>query len=463
MKYGEKLSLNEITKIVDKDSRDAEYYKKLKMNLLVPSANTTYSTCIETISKWFYNKFSKNFFHNVYIEYSHVFDQFRRKSRKDLVKIDNPALVITPSIDLSFNRENLDLYNYGNRVYNNRCSYKDAFFKDIDYNSLVSLTPEILLFNFNFKLRFNTKAQQLDIAKKCQLAFKSLVSEKLYMDIDFPVPQELMTQIAEDTHHDISGNDITKIINFVSYVNSHSFLPVMFKFDAGSGIMKYYLKLTNSWVHIKTGEITIDDGYRTGDIYTNFTVNFDCQVRYPSPKFYAYYSIIKRESIKAVSKLDEHSFVISELNVSRIPSKNEKGWEISIESNYTFDKKELIKIKNKEKISIDFIDLVKYNNIKNIIESTKELALNPEIFMDLKIFGTQEELEFSIDWINYKINFTKPYPYENIIIVIYLDLKYFNDKNIELNKYGENRVQPSNTKFNRVAYNKNNPLQINKQ
>ena len=51
-----------------------------------------------------------------------------------------------------------------------------------------------------------------------------------------------------------------------------------------------------------------DEGQRQGQLMNNFSIQFECQVRFPAPMFYAYYSIVSRENIKCLSKLDNLDF-----------------------------------------------------------------------------------------------------------------------------------------------------------
>ena len=53
------------------------------------------------------------------------------------------------------------------------------------------------------------------------------------------------------------------------------------------------------YVHIRNNGVTLDEGERQGHIMNNYNVEMNIEVRFPSPKFYAYYSMSKQEYIKA--------------------------------------------------------------------------------------------------------------------------------------------------------------------
>ena len=185
-----------------------DFYKKLKTNLIIPSSNQAYSMCIEYMSKWFYNKFPEGFFRSTFLEASNIMDQLRSMSNKQLIGSMKPCAAVSADLDLSFNRESLDLHNMGLTLYSNHCSFRDAFFVDKKKHLYISLTTELLLMNFQFRIKLDTRALQLDVAKMCQMAFRANGTQKHYNDVDYPVPKELISQIASDSGHVISNNNI---------------------------------------------------------------------------------------------------------------------------------------------------------------------------------------------------------------------------------------------------------------
>jgi hypothetical protein len=435
-----------------------DYYKKLKTNLLVPSTNQTYSCAIEYISNWFYSKFPDNFFKSKYIESSHIFEQLNRMKKRELLSITKPAAVIKENMDMAFNRENLDQYNFGNLIYNNRASYKDAFFIDKERHLFISMTMEMLLLNFSFSIMVPTQGLQHDLAKECQLAFRAGATQKHYNDVDFHVPEELLSQLANDTNRFVcpcSGH-IKDAIEFVHYFNMHSTLPLLYKFNAATGTMQYYLKMPRCVVHIRTNEIQIDEGVRQGHLMNNYNITFDCQVRFPTPKFYAYYSMVVRESVRCLSKLDNDSFVVSVTSLANIPNKNSKGWQWNIQTEYTFtDPKDIKDIQDGKLMHIDFKELI--GDLRDVIDSTKTLAISPDVFLDVHIYNKFRMVKTSVDWQEYRINMLESIEVAQCYIIIYMDNSYYAEQLTNMKEYDKYRTQTSDTNIEhkRLDYKKN--------
>ena len=440
-----------------------DYYKNLKMNLLVPSANQSYSTAIEYISKWFYSKFKEGYFATTFLETSHVLDQFRRIKKHDMISITNPAVVISVDIDHSFNRENIDLYNLGNTIWNNRCSFRDSFFSDLDKHLFIAMQMEMLLLNFNFRIKLSTKGTQIDIARMCQLAFRANGTQKRYLDIDYKVPRELIYQLAEDTGYTIRENCICDVITFLHYVNMRSRLMFFYKFDTSTGHMEFFIKIPNVVVHIRTDQINTDQGETHGMITTDYTVSFDCQVRFPNIKFFAYYSMMTRESIKTYSKLDQKSFLVSISNLSRVPSRDKHGWQWSLQTEYHADEEEIPKIKNKELISIDFSTVI--GDLRDVIDYCRSIAISPEVFLNIQVYNSFHLVKRDIDWIHYKINLLEPIESTMSYIIIYMDNEYMNNVISQQRDYEKNRVQWSDNRINsreaHIPDDRSNPIQHN--
>ena len=425
---------------------DVDYYKKLKTNLLVPSVNQAYSTAIEWVSKWFYSKFKEGFFKQTFLDASHLMDQFRKLRRRDLLSITKPACVISVDLDTGYNRENLDLYNLGPTLMTNRTSYRDAFFIDRDKHLFVSMRMEMLMFRFNFRMKFATRAMQMDCAKMCQLAFRYNGSEKHYLDIDYDVPEELLLQIAEDTGAGINTcNKIHDMVAFVSYLNKHSHLPFLYKFNTAKGHMDCFLKVPNNVVNIRTSSINIDNGSDHMMLKSDYEVSFSSEVRFPSIQFYSYYSFLSRESKKCINRLDSKSFVVCISNLSKIPTKDEHGWQWSIQTEYTFDEKE-------DHTVINFKDLI--GDIRDVIDYTKSIAISPHVFLNLKLYNNFKEIPIHIDWVHYKITLLNLIENDKVFIVVYMDNEYFNNQIVMLRNYDKNRIQDSNIVANGQQINK---------
>ena len=426
---------------------ERDFFKKLKTNLIVPSANQAFSMCIEYMSKWFYSKFPTGFFRSTFLETSSIMDQLRTFSNKQLIGSMKPCAAISAEVDMSYNRENLDLYNMGINLYQNHCSYRDAFFIDKKNHLFISLATELLLMNFTFKIRLDTRALQFDVAKMCQMAFRANGSQKHYNDVDYPVPKELIEQIACDSGFCISNANIFDRIEFLHYLNVHSKLPFFYKLNTSTQNMEWFIKIPNVIIHIKTDSINIDQGNLRGMTNTDYGITFDCQARFPSPKFYAYYSIVARENIKSIMKIDDGLFIQTSTNMAKVPEIDEHGWQWMVHTDYTFiDSKDIENIKHKKgNLEIKFDKLI--GDLRNVIDYTKSIAISPEVFLNIKVFNFDRMVKTHIDWINYIIHIDQPVESAKCFLIVYMDNAYLHENISNIKNYSKNRIQPSDNRI----------------
>lgn len=415
-----------------------DYHKKLKTNLLTPSRNQNYSCCVEYMLRWFYSKFPDGFFRQKHLDAEHIFQQRRSYRFRDLLVINKPAAAVRVNLDTSYNRQLLDQYNYGHTMYNNRTSYKDAFFRDYDNNLFISMNLEMLLLRFTFRMIFPNQGIQMDVANRCNLIFRAGATQKHFNDVDFHIPTELVNQLAEDNGQFVCpiSNKIRDAHTFVTFFNQHSSLPLYYKFDASKHIMQYFLRVPRCLIHIKTDPMQVDEGRDVGNIKDNYGVEFNCEVRFPAPKFYAYYSIKTRQQTQCMSKLDAKSFGVMVSSLARVPVKNDKGWNRAIETDYKLNTEEAKRGINK----IHFFEIVE--GISDVIESVKSMALSPEVFLDVKVYSYFKQVPCTIDWINYDINLAETI-HESCYIIIYMDSTYYAEHLTVIKNYYDTRIQPT--------------------
>ena len=422
--------------------RDRNYAKKLRASLIVPSVNVAYSECIEYMSRWFLSKFKDKFFKSTWLEEEHSLNKLRTLRKRDLLCISNPALSIIVDEDITQNRENLDLYNLGANLYNNRARYEDAFFADYDKDLFISMAREVLMMNFTFRMRFDGRPMQLDIAKMCQLAFRINGTEKHYLDLDYEVPRELMLQLCyESLGMCVKDGDFNKVNKFIAYLNMHSRLPFMYKYNLGTGNFDYFVKVPNDPVHITINGLNMDNGMEKGLVKTNYMLSFDCLVRFPTPKFYAYYSMKHWRNIRAVLPEDSETYITRCFDLSKVPKSNENGWPWMATSTYIFQGREVDDIKKGKLMHIDFHEMI--GTIRDLIDYMKNIALSPSAFIDIRVFNYTNYIKTNIDWQHYTINFEEPIISEKCYLVIYLDNKFINEKTIELKNYDKQRINPT--------------------
>lgn len=412
--------------------------KKLKTNLIIPSQYLLYSLCIEYMSNFFYSKFPKDFFKHKRLDTSHIMDDLRKIETKDLIVINKPAAHIVVDEDQGFNRNNLDLYNAGATLYENRARLENSFFMDRTNNIYIAFRPYQVKLTFGFSIKVSTKAVQDDVAKLCEIIFRSNGTQKHYIDFDAPVPKELIGQIATD--RGMCKNGEYDVYDMLAYLNSNSKIPFIYKFNSATGNLEYFVRMPHAVLHIKTSAVRKDQANMRNMSAIDYTVSFECEVRFPSVLFYAYYSMVKRESINSFTQLDAKSILFTTTSLCNIPDKNAKGWNWLYRKTCTLnDKEEVRKIKNGELLDIDLLPLLN-NDLITLIEYNKSIYLNPELFMDIKAFNFTKQIPINIDWNSMKLKFTEALDTQEVYIVFYVDMNYVNQMNILFKKMYSTRI-----------------------
>lgn len=417
--------------------------KQLKTNLIIPPKYQAYSLAIEYITDWFYKKFPDHFFHHKYLDASHIMDQFRKLRTRDLIVINKPAGHIAVDEDTEFNRNNIDLYNLGVTLYSNRAMIKDSFFLDRDKNIYISFVPRQIKLNFNFSIRVTTKAIQDDVAEICDMVFRANGSQKHYVDADFPIPKELIGQLACDLGM-CDENHKYDVYKMLSYLNKHSKMAFLYKFNAAINGMDYFIRVPRCLVHIRTSSISKDQAVYRNMSATDFVIRFSAEVRFPALKFFVYYSMKERESIHSLTRLDARSFLYGVTNLYNVPNTNEKGWLWNFKSDYTLEnEEELYCFKNKKLMKIDISHIE--GEIRDVIEYTKSIALNPGVFIDIKAFNYLHYLPLEVNWEKMEIVFLEPWESLVTHFYFYIDNEYLHNTLRLLKKYDDYRMIDVNT------------------
>lgn len=419
--------------------------KNLKTNLIVAPQYQAFSLAIEYMSKWFYSKFDKNFFHHKFLDASHILDQFRTLRTRDLIVVNKPSAHIAVDEDSNFNRNNIDLYNLGATLYTNRGSIQDSFFKDREKNVYITFVPRQIKLTFSFSIRLATKAQQDDVASICEMVFRAGGSQKHYIDADFPVPKELIGQLACDLGFCNEDNKYD-VYQMLHYLNQRSRFAFLYKFNTATSTMDYYIRIPHFLVHIITSQIQKDRMIMKNMSATDHIIRFSCDVRFPALKFFAYYSMIERQSISSITRLDKRSFLFGITNLCNIPPKNDKGWQWDFRSDYTLDtKEELYRFEHKLPISIELSNIG--GELLDTILYTKNLALNPSVFMEIKAFNYLRYIPSDIDWCNMRLNLLEPLESKEIYLFFYIDKEYLHNSMRILKRYDEYRMRYSDDRI----------------
>lgn len=410
------------------------YEKQLNMSLCIPSVAHSYSLCIEYMKNWFITKFRPDFFKSVYVDGTHILDDYKSMSKLQMLRREKPSLTIIPSIDLTFDRETVDIQQtFGLDVFVNRAMGRNVFFDVPSNGTKIALIMQQYLIRFNFKVRVPTKAQQLDLYNFMKIAFGVGATQGENVDMDFHVPYDLMLQIAIDNGFKIEGRKIKNIREFVHFLNSHSSLPFLYKYRCINGNNEFFIKMREMYVHIASLSLEADDGERQGVVTSNYVVELETQVRFPAPQVYGYYSETRHQYLEYGKEVENCMLVYSIKSVP-VPDTNEKGWLQFLSTVYIEDQNKMDK-----PLNIDLSEMFEGEMREIICDSLKTL-ISPSMFIEIRLYNDGELKPINIDWQTMHITTNEPVVDEQSYIVIYCDFGYLNDQITTIREMEKDRI-----------------------
>lgn len=420
MEYRNKLPKNPV--IFDPYKHFKE--KTLNSSICVPSMVDSYSICIGYIKHWILSKLYPYKFETVWVDGKHIYDDYRKFSKLELLKRPLPSLTIMPSIDWSFNNENIDSYPYGLNMYSQTGRFKESFFKDSKNDVYLGISFETIMMPFNFRFRVESRSQQIDmynhIKKACRVGFTCGED----VDLDFNISYDLILQIARDLGfetiiEDGSKERVKEISKFLHYLNLHSSLPFVYKHRNINGNNEFYLRLSNVYVHIRSTDISVGDGIQEGLLNNNYDIELSCEVRFPAPRFYAYYSEGNHKlqtlySVKnALNDFDVRTFY--QFKSIDIPEENCKGWNLFLTTSYEDNS-----YKDNKNLIIDFKELFEGDMARAIDQCIKS-SISPAIFLEIVLINDSCKIRYKMDWENQILETKEPVKNNISFIGLYCD------------------------------------------
>lgn len=430
------ISINDIKK---------QHSKTLYRSICMPSMVQSYSLCIEYMKNWFLSKFQKDTFKSIYIEGKNIYDDFRSLSKIELLKKQKPALAIVPSITWDFNNENIDSYPYGLDLYVQTGRFKNSFFSCPETNSYLGIGMETILMPFTFRVRLETRAQQLDMYKFIKMACRVGFTNGEDVDLDFHIPYALMVQLAMDNGFEVIRDEsnntdgvITNVPSFLRWLNMHSVLPFLYKHRTLNGRNEFFVRMRNMYVHIRPTDISADDGEREGQLTNNFNIELSAEVRFPAPKMYAYYSNNEHKLHTVYGAWYQPNGPISTCYTFKgtpIPDKNRYGWGLFMSTTYEEEN-----INNN--LIIDIKELLQ-GDVGECIKDCIEKGISPSIFCDFIFYNGGEYIDGKFNWDELIFTSSDIVRATGTYIGVYVDNNYLSDYIASHSGGYENRIQKS--------------------
>jgi hypothetical protein len=429
-----------------------EKVNNLYANLSLPSYAHGYSLAIEYMYNWFKNKFDKNFFRGgIYVDGKHVLDDYKSLNSylsKNTIKRENPRARMEPRVEFDYDREGIDFYQGPTEVFIRRSKLQNSFFKDYDRDLYLGFVPRVLRMNVGYKVRVNTRAQQLDLFNKMELHFRNGATQYEYISVDFHVPKYIILNIAEKAGFEVKNGEVVDILDFINYLNRHSDVPFLFKLRAINQHIEYFIRINDLYTHIAVRDkLQLDDGERDGKLDSAFHIEMQAVLEMPVPHYYVYYSADELTLPVTISEAGVNEYnstttnesggcsAIYSINILELPKVDEHGWNQAVTTEYQLDEGE------------EYIDLSAIfsgsNSLTRAIDNNTKIGVSPSSFINIVVYRDDDIsklIPFKIDWYKKHIVFKKPESEGIAHIVIYYDREYVNNLDKDLDNLRKNRI-----------------------
>ena len=425
-----KLGINKNSKLRPFNPNDAYKNKTprlMRTSVILPSQQQAFAVCTEVILEWFLDKYKDKFFNSVYVDGTHSFDEFRKLSKiNQQMKKTNPLLALVPTIDPTYNRDWIDSTPEIPMLLR-RSRFEGVFLSDIQHNKGLHLQLQFktIKMNFMFKIRLDTRGQQLDMMEFIKVKHRAGWSETLTKDMDIHVPKAIISQIAFDNGFDLAeGGDPKNPIQLLNYLNTHSLIPFMYKLRCTTGNNEYFIKVPNCTVHIKSELPSMDEGERINSITTNYNIEFPIEVEMTAPYCYTYFSQKdEHRYLDADCSINCNTVAIMQASLTSVPTEDRNHWALlGTPIEYGVDEEDLNK-----PLDIEFKELFAGTEIGMVLDYTQRIAISPAVFLNFIMFNDSKQLDYTMDWGTMTAHIENGIAVDRTIIGIYVDMKYVND------------------------------------
>ena len=410
---------------------------QLHASLSIPSYENSFSIGIGYMRNWFMSKFNENYFKSFHLVGKHVMDDFRRFNINETLKKETPSLAMKVDLDYDYNRDGIDMYEFGLEHFVRRSKLQKSFFKDTKKNLYLGICLEQMRMLCTYRLKLSERAQQLRMYKYMQMAMRVGATQTNYIDVDFHIPYSLMLQLAKDAEFDIENDIIKDKIGFLNYLNMHSQIPVLMKYANMTGRVEYFLRIKQLYAHIAVPDnISVDEGEQQGKTFTNFMLEMEAELKFPCPKMYIYYSTKKHDLIDPSNTMHSNnvSMDLCTIKIPKINNVNEKGWELQLTTDCEEEDLD-------NPLVLDLSELFANSDILEVIKYNNSIMVSSDVFLDFRLYNDGEKVPFTINWSEMKIICTHKLRSYITNMYVYINMQYLNEQRITIDNMYKERLK----------------------
>lgn len=415
---------------------------KINLNTQLYNANYEYhyDDIVRFAKEWILSVTGEDYFNNIYVENSHNYKVLRRRKIRSLLKNEDPQMAIIPRYDTSYNRDLIDVYLHGhNTLKMNR--YDSAIIRDTKRNSYIGVDTIQIRVEFDVKMKFKTKIQQMNMYNKLKLGLKCGRTQEFYRDDSkFVVPFNVINEMYEGLFgSEIDQTSVESIQEAMEYLNSVSLCPIIYDLNLANNKYLFYLLIDQYRYHITfLDDISVDDGNRSGHINEDFMLDFNFSITAPAPYFYYWLyndkrntkiltNVLQGDEIQPKDTLEKTDIPVIELKEFTAPV-TLNGWDQYINT-VIHEVKSGDLVMNVEDVTLGLgfskpiIDTIKY---------CTDRYINSDVFIGIIAIQSGVRLDVECKWIDGTITI-KDIPNDgNVDMYIYTDKNYINKTIIEI-------------------------------
>ena len=403
-----------------KDIFGQDEMSNLNSSISIPSYINTFSIAAELMRNWFLNGFPPGTIKSFHMVGKNPIIDYSKFDLKKSLQKEKPAAAMQLEPDLDWDRDKIDSYPWGLETYVNTNRLNNSFFKDEKRNLYLSLAIDEFKANVTYRILVPEKALQLDLRNYIKMKFRIGYTQEHWVDMDYHIPKNLITQLAIHAGYEIDekGNVINNI-DFMKYLNSHSVIPIVYKFRHITGQLEYFLKMKENYIHIGCyNPIDIDQGEQRGKTESKYIIQFEAELKMPAPKMYMYYSKERHNNItnfRSDSKGIPVGFCT--IKMPEITDNNEKGWVNVLTT-------DCIEEDLSKPLVINIKELFEGSDTLKVIEYNSKMYISSSIFIDIKLFNDGYEVPYSINWNTFELTTERKLISQVTNICIYKDGSY---------------------------------------
>src|SRR5574344_1780143 len=192
----------------------------------------------------FKNHFPNNFFKTEHVSTRLSIRQFKSIKRLIDFKKQKPIVSIQPRLEVERNEEMVDAIRhlYGTNIQDVlRPEYHNAkFFKDTENGIFVDFGIDRLKMSFDFNVLVSTEFQQYNISMHMRNRFRLGHPYYLPTNLEYHIPDSIIKKISKDSGIPIKSEQDGTIIEFITYLNKISNIPITYQYQTSTGDYKFF-------------------------------------------------------------------------------------------------------------------------------------------------------------------------------------------------------------------------------